>query len=159
MVRLNDSSKRNLDYLHHLDILDEASRGPIGAFKTLVQISWGLATVGAVIVLLAVAIDVFAQQVVKLESDFVQVNDTSATFRYAQSYDTSTTNVRTQTGNPFNFDGELIERNAQKSRADPVCQDSTVDSAMQGAVVRGMYQNPGLLSSTAPQTAPGRRNT
>lgn len=95
-------------HLRHLDILDEASRGPVGALKTLVQIPWGLATVGAFIVLLAVAVDVFAQQVVKLESDFIQVNDGSATFRYAQSYDTGTTNEGHQIGDPFYFDGELI---------------------------------------------------
>lgn len=107
--------KKQTRHLHHLEILDEASRGPVGAIKTLLQIPWGLATVGAVIILLAVAIDVFAQQVVKLEPDFVQVNDTSATFGYAQSYDTGTTNVGAQSGDPFDFDGELIEQSAQES--------------------------------------------
>lgn len=107
--------KKKTRHLHHLDILDEASRGPFGAIKILVQIPWGLATVGAVIVLLAVAIDVFAQQVVKLEQDLLQVDDGSATFRYAQSYDTGTTNIGHQTGWPFHFDGELIERSAQES--------------------------------------------
>jgi hypothetical protein len=65
-----------------------------------------LAAVGAVIVLLAVAIDVFAQQVVRLEPDFLQVNDGSATFRYAQMYDTGTQNID-QSSSLFDFDGKL----------------------------------------------------
>ncbi|CZT46868.1 uncharacterized protein RSE6_07372 [Rhynchosporium secalis] len=91
--------------------------------KTLINIPWGWATVGAIIVLLATTVDVFAQQVVRLEADFLPVLDGFATFGYAQCYDTGTTNHGHQTDDPFMFD------------------DSTVDSAMQGAVLRGFYQN------------------
>ncbi|CZS95500.1 uncharacterized protein RCO7_05700 [Rhynchosporium graminicola] len=110
-------------HLSHLETLDDASRGPFGALKTLINIPWGWATVGAIIVLLDTTVDVFAQQVFRLEADFLPVLDGFATFGYAQCYDTGTTNHGHQTDDPFMLD------------------DSTVDSAMQGAVLRGFYQN------------------
>ncbi|KAL2063693.1 hypothetical protein VTL71DRAFT_5498 [Oculimacula yallundae] len=117
--------KKQSRNLNHLEVIDGASRGTWGSLQTLSQISWGLATIGAIIVLLALPIDFFAQQVVRLEQILNEVNITgsSATFGYTQSYDTGTTNRDRQSGDPFAFD------------------DSTVDSAMQGAVLRGIYQN------------------
>ncbi|PPJ50404.1 hypothetical protein CBER1_06978 [Cercospora berteroae] len=76
--------------LQHIEIFDDASRGPLGSAKLLVHVNWTalLASLGAIITLLSLAMDPFVQQVISY--DAVTFNDTTAqTFlSTARAYDT-----------------------------------------------------------------------
>ncbi len=75
--------------LVHLDVFDEGSRGPLGAVKIITNVPWGWARFGAAIVILALATDTFIQQLIVFDPVNVYADDSSATFNYSQTYDTS----------------------------------------------------------------------
>ncbi|KAK2764506.1 hypothetical protein FQN54_009201 [Arachnomyces sp. PD_36] len=54
--------------LHHLQVFDEASRGPYGALSLILRTAPSLATVGATLTVLSFAIDPFAQQILAYRS-------------------------------------------------------------------------------------------
>ena len=75
--------------LFHLQVLDDLSRGPLGAVQTLFQIRWAPAYLGILIVLLALAVDPFTQQVVSFEPQNVVRNDSAVSFGYSLNYTAS----------------------------------------------------------------------
>ncbi|RJE18263.1 hypothetical protein PHISCL_09399 [Aspergillus sclerotialis] len=72
--------------LYHIHVLDEASRGPWGAFQLLWVFTPSLATVGAVLAILALAIDPFAQQILSYPSHHVLPANETASVQRAQEY-------------------------------------------------------------------------
>ena len=75
--------------LYHLELFDELGKGPLGAIQTLFRVRWAAAYLGVVIVLLALAIDPFAQQVVSFQSQDDLVNDPAVSFRISHNYTAS----------------------------------------------------------------------
>jgi magnesium-transporting ATPase (P-type) len=73
--------------LQDLNIIDRASRGPLGSIQMLFSVSWGLATVSAVVMILSLLTDSFVQQVVSFQPGNIYAHqDGSATFGHALSY-------------------------------------------------------------------------
>jgi hypothetical protein len=79
------SSARKLE---ELDLFDSAARGPLGSLRLLLQVRWhtGLASVGAIVTILALGVDTFAQQVIRLDTRDLRVMDGSATFALSHNY-------------------------------------------------------------------------
>jgi hypothetical protein len=74
--------------LSKFEIYDSSSRGPLGATNFILRVRWSLATVGAFVVLLALAADPFTQQVIRLEPRNVSTPDNGAVFGFTRRYDT-----------------------------------------------------------------------
>lgn len=73
--------------LQDLNIIDRASRGPLGSIQMLFSVSWGVATVSAVVIILSLLTDSFVQQVVSFQPGNIYAHqDGSATFGHALSY-------------------------------------------------------------------------
>ncbi|KAL7815196.1 hypothetical protein V8C26DRAFT_421156 [Trichoderma gracile] len=73
--------------LLEMAIIDTASRGPLGSLRMLFQISWGFASLSAIVVILSLLTDTFAQQVVHIEPGTVYTHqEGSATFGYAHGF-------------------------------------------------------------------------
>lgn len=74
--------------LEDFDTLEEAARGPYGSLLLLFKIPWGgLATLGAVVTILALGIDTFAQQVISRDTITIWVDEEgSAAFSLANNY-------------------------------------------------------------------------
>ena len=77
--------------LAHLEMFDSASRGPWGALCFLGTIKWNLATLGALITISRLAFGPLAQQVIKVEPQYISTASDAATFGYAQAYDRGST--------------------------------------------------------------------
>jgi hypothetical protein len=77
--------RRLLDF----EVFENASRGPWGSLCLLYQINWkALAgSTGAIITILALAMDPFAQQVISFDSRQVVADNTTSTLRAARAYD------------------------------------------------------------------------
>ena len=75
--------------LIEFEIFDNASRGPWGALDLLYRIRWrALAgSTGAIIIVLAVAMDPFAQQVIQFDSRLVTARNETSVISAARSYD------------------------------------------------------------------------
>ena len=71
------------------EIFDSASRGPWGALELLCRIRWrALAgSTGAIVTVLAVAMDPFAQQVIQFDSRLVTAHNETSAISAARSYD------------------------------------------------------------------------
>lgn len=73
--------------LQDFAIIDTASRGPLGSLQMLYKISWGFASISAIVVVLSLLTDTFVQQVVQLEPGTISnYKEGSATFGYAHGY-------------------------------------------------------------------------
>lgn len=72
--------------LENFEKFDGASRGPWGSLKFLATVKWNLATIGALITICRLAFAPLAQQVVKIEQQFVITPDDNVTFGYAHTY-------------------------------------------------------------------------
>ncbi|KAJ5579600.1 uncharacterized protein N7459_005585 [Penicillium hispanicum] len=72
--------------LYHMQVLEQASRGPWGALEVFWTIRPSLATLGAVLMIIAVAIDPFAQQILVYPSREVQAYNETAYVQYAHEY-------------------------------------------------------------------------
>ncbi|KAM0512434.1 hypothetical protein ACHAPE_008884 [Trichoderma viride] len=73
--------------LQDLNIIDRASRGPLGSIQMLFSVSWGVATVSAVVMILSLVTDSFVQQVVSFQPGTIYAHqDGSAAFGHAVSY-------------------------------------------------------------------------
>ena len=81
--------RRLLDF----EIFDDASRGPMGSVQLLYRLKWRAlaACVGAVVTVLAVAMDPFVQQLIYYDSRLVPASNVSSTISRAQSYDMGST--------------------------------------------------------------------
>jgi len=77
--------RRLLDF----DVFENASRGPWGSLRLLYYINWkALAgSTGAIITILALAMDPFAQQVISFDSRQVNADNMTSTIRAARTYD------------------------------------------------------------------------
>lgn len=75
--------------LADLDVIEEASRGPLGSVQMLTTVTWGLGTLGAVVTIVALGIDTFAQQVISNEPVTRWTDDGTASFGLAHSYNGS----------------------------------------------------------------------
>ncbi|KAL7953587.1 hypothetical protein V8C34DRAFT_320767 [Trichoderma compactum] len=74
--------------LQDLAIIDTASRGPLGAIQMLFQVSWGFASISAVVVILSILTDTLGQQVVDLAPGTIYTyQEGSATFGYTYGFD------------------------------------------------------------------------
>ncbi|KAK7962826.1 uncharacterized protein PG986_003651 [Apiospora aurea] len=115
--------KRRRARLQQLDTFDEASRGPLGACRLLwsLRCRFDIALVGAVITIVVLGVDTFAQQVIKFEQRVDPVeNNGTALFMVTDTYDGGA-------------------RSREQSNIPTVAKASTVDTAMQGAIYRGLY--------------------
>lgn len=123
--------------LADLDIIEEASRGPYGSVQMLTKVTWGLGTLGAVVTIVALGIDTFAQQVISNEPVTRWTDDGTASFGLAHSYNGS---ARTLVDNAPGGSGKPWE-------PDPY----TIDSSMQGAVFKAFYnlETPDLFNCTS----------
>ncbi|KAL7817923.1 hypothetical protein V8C44DRAFT_368059 [Trichoderma aethiopicum] len=82
-MRFRNKSRR----LRDMAIIDTASRGPLGSLRMLFQISWGFASLSAIVVILSLLTDTFAQQVVHIEPGTLYTyQEGSATFGYAHGF-------------------------------------------------------------------------
>lgn len=111
--------------LADLDIIEEASRGPLGSVQMLTTVTWGLGTLGAVVTIVALGIDTFAQQVISNEPVTRWIDDGTASFGLAHSYNGS---ARALSDNAPANSGTAWE-------PDPY----TIDTSMQGAVFKAFY--------------------
>lgn len=75
--------------LADLDIIEEASRGPLGSVQMLTSVTWGLGTLGAIVTIVALGIDTFAQQVISTDTVTRWADDGTASFGLAHSYNGS----------------------------------------------------------------------
>ncbi|KAI0441145.1 hypothetical protein F4803DRAFT_576891 [Xylaria telfairii] len=105
--------------LRQFELYDATSRGPQGAAEFVVKGKWGLATVGALVIIFSLAADPFTQQVIELKAQNVTTPDNTAVFGFTRRYDTN------QHQTPLN--GIL---NPSISSRDP---------GIQGAILRGIY--------------------
>jgi hypothetical protein len=72
--------------LYHLELFDEASRGPYGSMRFLCQVKWNLATIGAFITVLRLGFSPLVQQAIQLESQTVYLPDIQATLGHTHKY-------------------------------------------------------------------------
>lgn len=75
--------------IYNMQMLDQASRGPWGAIEVIWRVKPGLATVGAILTILAVAVDPFAQQILAFPSNRVQLHNETAYVQAAHGYITA----------------------------------------------------------------------
>ncbi|KAI0532537.1 hypothetical protein GGR58DRAFT_164082 [Xylaria digitata] len=105
--------------LKQFDLYDATSRGPQGAVEFILKVRWGLATVGAFIVISALAADPFTQQVIELKPQNVTTPDDTAIIGFAEGYDTK------------------LGQTALNGVLNP--EISSRDPGIQGAILRGIY--------------------
>lgn len=89
--------------LEHMDLIEEASRGPYGSLGMIVRIPWSMATLGAIVTVVALGIDTFAQQVISQDSTITWVDDGAASFGLARDYYTNATNGISNLGSAFTY--------------------------------------------------------
>ncbi|KAK3299163.1 uncharacterized protein B0H64DRAFT_316859 [Chaetomium fimeti] len=112
--------KRKPRKLTDLDLLEEASRGPLGSLILLARRPMGLASIGAIVTLLAMAVEVFVQQMVQFNPRDVVFDDGKAVLGLAHTYNGGARPIGVVT-------------TIDSLRA------STADRSMQGAVYRGLF--------------------
>ncbi|KAI0134024.1 hypothetical protein BJ170DRAFT_182519 [Xylariales sp. AK1849] len=78
--------------LYNLEMFDESSRGPAGSALFLCNVRWGWASVGAIVTILALAIDPFTQQVIHLQPQETLVNHGGSSFEIAHEYNRNVSN-------------------------------------------------------------------
>lgn len=73
--------------LRDLATIDKASRGPMGSLEMLCSVSWGFASISAIVFILSLFTDTFVQQVLYFEPGSIySYQEGSATFGYAHGY-------------------------------------------------------------------------
>ena len=87
--------------LYHLELFDELGKGPLGALQIVLRVRWAAAYLGVAIVVLALAFDPFAQQVVNFENRDVTLPDPTVSFGITHNYSAS---------GPWNAFGALISQ-------------------------------------------------
>ncbi|KAJ5933900.1 hypothetical protein N7454_006229 [Penicillium verhagenii] len=88
-MKWTKKSNNTAKTLHHLQQLDEASRGPWGSLCLISTTKPSLATIGSILTILAFAIDPFAQQILKFPSRTIPSGDNTAYIPRAQEYNMS----------------------------------------------------------------------
>ncbi|KAL2183361.1 hypothetical protein L209DRAFT_767441 [Thermothelomyces heterothallicus CBS 203.75] len=115
-----------------LDLIDEASRGPLGSLVLLARRPMGLASIAAAVTLLALAVETFVQQTVTFTPRNVAVDDGNAVLGLAHTYNGGAKPIRSSMG--------VIN-----------LSPSTADLSMQGAVYRGLFHldSPAVFNCTS----------
>ncbi|KAK3995202.1 hypothetical protein QBC44DRAFT_29477 [Cladorrhinum sp. PSN332] len=120
-----------------LDLFDSASRGPLGSLILLCRRPKGLASIGALVTILALALDVFVQQVIKLdEEDVFKTGDGRAKLGMVHTWNGTS-----------KLPGAIVNTVASAFAA---AVDES-DVPMQGAIYRGVFklQNPPVFQCNA----------
>lgn len=107
--------------LYHLQLLDQASRGPWGAFQILWRVAPGLATMGALLMILSVAVDSFAQQLLAFPSQSVHLKNETALIQATHDYGSGWIN---STGKLFTVQAAM-EPSMQAAILDGLTQKNT----------------------------------
>lgn len=118
-------------------MLEQASRGPWGALEVFWTLRPGLATIGAVLMIIAVAIDPFAQQILVYPSREVQAYNETAYAQYAHEYmpawstgsaaDSSQSEVRLSEVEPTRQVAIMSGLSQTSSPLDPECSSGTCE--------------------------------
>ncbi|KAK4222884.1 hypothetical protein QBC38DRAFT_374273 [Podospora fimiseda] len=119
-----------------LDLFDSASRGPLGSLILLCRRPKGIASIGALVTILALALDVFVQQVIKLKDQDVFKEDGRAILGAVHTWNSTS-----------KLPGGIVSDVASAFRA-PLDES---DVPMQGAIYRGVFrlQNPPVFQCNA----------
>jgi hypothetical protein len=72
--------------LEHLQIFDEASRGPYGSAIFLYKIKCNIATIGALITIFRLVFSPLVQEAIGLPQSNIEIDDLNATLTYSHSY-------------------------------------------------------------------------
>ncbi|KAL6857300.1 hypothetical protein J3F83DRAFT_365610 [Trichoderma novae-zelandiae] len=111
-------------YLQDMTIIDNASRGPMGSLQLLVKVSWGFASVGAIVTVLSLATDAFVQQIINYESDTIYtLVEGTAVFQYTHGYASG-----------------ALAISEDVSNHSITYFDWSVDTLMQAAVLKAVYE-------------------
>ncbi|KXH33375.1 hypothetical protein CSIM01_03289 [Colletotrichum simmondsii] len=125
------------------DRLDGAARGPMGSLRVLLKTKGAfIVRFGAVLTLIAVALDPFAQQLLQLREDVVYEksnNDTMALISRSKLYSLGTANVEERSVAYFH-----IGRNTTIQTGESISWNITtsIPPSMEGAIMSGFYKSP-----------------
>lgn len=135
-LKWNQSQHPNPTPLYHMQILDQASRGPWGSLEIFWRLRPGLATVGAVLMILSVAIDPFAQQILSFPSNrLLAPNETAYTQTTHQYWPRWATSVLNNVQNELSV-SEVEPRmqvaifsglSQTNNRLEPICSSGSCD--------------------------------
>jgi len=125
--------------LSRWELYDRTSRGPQGAAEFLLRMRWSLATVGALVILLALALDPFTQQIVHLEAQNVTTPDDKAIIGFAHQYDTDPAQTGLSSINKPECESVLRLQMVWIPSMLTITIVSTRDGGMQGAILKGMF--------------------
>ncbi|KAK3313987.1 hypothetical protein B0H66DRAFT_594797 [Apodospora peruviana] len=117
--------------LHHFGYFDDAAKGPLGALRVVFsfKVRWGIAWVGALVVVLSVAVDPFAQQVLSFPTREVVVDDVGGvSFGYTHNYTFGA-----------EVDPQQIGKMGTEEKMYPWILGETVDGGMIGTITAGLY--------------------
>lgn len=78
--------KRGNRNLYDMHYFDSASRSILGSIRFMFRVRWQLSTLAAVITILSVLVDPFAQQVISMEPTSIGVDEGTAGFLFAHNY-------------------------------------------------------------------------
>ncbi|CAG7945736.1 unnamed protein product [Penicillium nalgiovense] len=112
--------------LSDLDLYDNVSRGPLGALFFVFRLPLSLGALGAIITIVALAFDPFAQQLISFPSRQAATHNETAFFRISQTY---------ESGAYYNNQNNIVDN---------------TDFAMQGAIYNGLFGSPSPRAFTCP---------
>jgi hypothetical protein len=99
--------------LYDIGLFDAAAMGPLGAVELLFKVRWPIALLGSLIVLLSLAIDPFAQQLVRIVEFGNIIPSDEASFGIIHNYST-----------PAHFDGsQTITKTSSKYARGSTCTE------------------------------------
>ncbi|KOC17307.1 hypothetical protein AFLA70_821g000091 [Aspergillus flavus AF70] len=112
--------------LSDMDLYNNASRGPLGALVFLFRLPLSLGALGAIITIVALGFDPFAQQLVFFPSRQAVMDNETASFKVSQAY---------ESGASWNYQNTVVDY---------------TDFAMQGAILNGLFGSPSPRAFTCP---------
>ncbi|KAL4982964.1 hypothetical protein BDW68DRAFT_194785 [Aspergillus falconensis] len=118
----NGTARRLADF----DLYNNASQGPLGALFFVFRLPLSLGALGAVVTIVALAFDPFAQQLVSYQSRQAAMHNETASFRTSQAY---------ESGAYYTYQGGI--------------EDYT-DFTMQGAIYNGLFGSRSPRAFTCP---------
>lgn len=91
--------------LAHFDLIERASRGPLGSLLMIARVNWSMATLGAVVIIVTLGIDTFTQQVISLETttSWVSGSTNSSSFGISHNYHSGAKGGYLNLGFPFTY--------------------------------------------------------
>lgn len=119
--------------LNDMGLYDSASRGPMGSIFFLWGVRMNLGALGAIVTVISLALDLFAQQLVSFPSCQAPMGENSASFRITQAYDS---------GAYYNPQNSIEGGSPYISQVSIVRSDSGkgfTDFGMQGSIFSGLF--------------------